>query len=311
MVYPRRRELTGNLQEWKLGSRPSPEMQARAELPAGESLEPGKRDAVVKGIIQLESNNLKGRVYLTGAGPGDPELLTLKARRVLEEADCVLYDNLINRQILEYVPQNAELVFVGKVGHGEGSITQAQINELMIQRAGAGMKVVRLKGGDPFVYGRGAEEAIELAKAGIHWEIIPGISSGIAAPAYSGIPVTHRGLSRSVAFVTGHEASAGNGDYANWQALARGVDTIVVFMGLARISAIARELVDGGRPEEALIAVISSGTTVDQKVVIGTLKAAMADGFAAGLTSPALLVIGEVVGLRDELDWLSGSFESQ
>ena len=195
-----------------------------------------------------------GKVYLVGAGPGDPGLLTLKAAELLKAADCVIYDYLVNPEILQFASARAEKLYVGKQGCGKGW-KQEEINRLLLEKAVQHRLVVRLKGGDPFVFGRGGEEAEALVEAGIEWEIVPGVSAGSAVAAYAGIPVTHRGISSSVAFVTGHETPSKPESTIRWEHLAQGVDTIVFFMGVAKIQTIAAQLIQHGRSTTTPVAV--------------------------------------------------------
>ena len=244
-----------------------------------------------------------GFVSLVGAGPGDPDLLTVKGLRLLQRADVVAYDRLANPVLLKECRTDAELVFVGK--HGEGlhpSVPQEQINDLLVDRARAGKQVVRLKGGDPFIFGRGGEEALELRAAGIPFEVVPGISSAVAAPAYAGIPVTHRHVSASVAIVAGHEDPHKGPSSHDWDALAR-IDTLVILMGLGRLEAITETLLACGRSADTPAAVVRWGTTTQQQTVTGTLSSIAAEVRRAGLKAPGTLVIGEVVRLRDDLRW--------
>lgn len=244
-----------------------------------------------------------GFVSLVGAGPGDPELITVKGLRRLQRADVVAYDRLANPVLLAECKADAELLFVGK--HGEGlhpSVPQEEINALLIKKAREGKDVVRLKGGDPFIFGRGGEEALELQQAGIPFEIVPGISSAIAAPAYAGIPVTHRHISASVAIVAGHEDPTKGPSSHDWQALA-GVDTLVILMGMGRLEAITETLLACGKRADTPAAAVRWGTTSEQETVTGTLASIAADVRRAGLKAPATLIIGEVVRLRDELRW--------
>ena len=243
-----------------------------------------------------------GLVSLVGAGPGDPELITVKGLRRLRAADVVLYDALLCEDLLGEARAGAALIDAGKRA-GEHRRTQEWINAVLIERARAGRQVVRLKGGDPFVFGRGGEEAAALAAAGVPWEVIPGVTSAIAAPAYAGIPVTHRSAASSVAFVTGHEDPNRPETRINWQALAQGLDTLVFLMGVGRLAAIAEQLIAHGRPATTPAAVIRWGTTADQETVSGTLATIAADVERAGLRAPATLVVGEVVRLRDQLSW--------
>jgi uroporphyrin-III C-methyltransferase len=243
-----------------------------------------------------------GLVSLVGAGPGDPELLTLKGLRRLRAADVVVYDALIDTALLRECRPDAELIYVGKRA-GQHCAAQAEINALLVDRARAGRRVVRLKGGDPFVFGRGGEEAEALAAAGIPWEVVPGVSAAVGVPAYAGIPVTHRGMAASFAVVTGHEDPQRTASRVNWPALAQGVDTLVVLMGLSRLPTITAQLIAHGRPPETPAAVIQAGTMGSQAAVTGTLATIADDAARAGLESPATLVVGEVVRLRGQLRW--------
>jgi uroporphyrin-III C-methyltransferase len=244
---------------------------------------------------------LPGTVHLVGAGPGDPGLLTVKALALLESCDTLVYDYLVNPELLSHVQASAERIYVGKVGGGRHT-PQRQINQLLIQQARAGKRVVRLKGGDPFLFGRGAEEAEALVEAGVPFEVVPGISSALAVPAYAGIPLTHRGLSSSVVVITG--TRGGDGSYESG-ALARigSAETIVVLMGVGHLREIANDLVNSGRSVETPVAVIRWGTYNGQQTVTGTLGSIAAEAERAGLRSPAVIIIGEVVRLRERLNW--------
>ncbi|HQR34154.1 MAG TPA: uroporphyrinogen-III C-methyltransferase [Blastocatellia bacterium] len=244
----------------------------------------------------------KGKVYLVGAGPGDPGLLTLKARDLIAEADCVIYDYLVNPEILRHASPEAELLYVGKRGFGD-SWTQREINDLLLAKVKEHALIVRLKGGDPFVFGRGGEEALLLSEAGIEWEVVPGVTAGSSVAAYAGIPITHRGLSSSVTFVTGHEDPTKPDSAIRWQHLAQGVDTIVFFMGVSRIGEIASQLVEHGRDAETPVAVVSWGTYANQETIVGTLADIGDEVRRQNLKAPALIVVGEVVQLRDKLQW--------
>lgn len=242
-----------------------------------------------------------GKVYLVGAGPGDPGLLTIKARDLLTKADCVVYDSLINPKILAFAPA-AEKVFVGK--HTGGfSWRQEDINRLLLDKARQHRTVVRLKGGDPFVFGRGGEEALALVEAGIEWEVVPGVSAGAAVAAYAGIPITHRGLSSAVSFVTGHEDPAKSVSAVEWNHLANGADTLVIFMGVAKIGEIAARLIEHGRPAGTPVAVVRWGTYVSQQIWVSDLAKIGDLAQSEKIMSPALIVIGEVVRLREQLQW--------
>ncbi|MEP7341959.1 MAG: uroporphyrinogen-III C-methyltransferase [Acidobacteriota bacterium] len=256
--------------------------------------------------------NRKGKVYLVGAGPGDPGLLTLKARDLIAEADCVIYDYLVNPEILKHASAKAELIYVGKRGleSSQQSWTQTEINRLLLAKAEEHTHIVRLKGGDPFIFGRGGEEAEVLVEAGIEWEVVPGVSAGASVAAYAGIPITHRGLSSSVAFVTGHEDPTKPQSAIRWDSLAGGVDTIVFFMGVARIGEIASQLIQHGKSAETPAAVISWGTYKDQQTVTGTLADIADKVRREKVKAPALIVVGEVVRLREKLQWFEQPVES-
>src|SRR2546423_6104749 len=243
-----------------------------------------------------------GKVYLIGAGPGDPNLLTLRAAELIASADVVATDALVAPEIVARTPKTAELIYVGKRS-GAHSVPQDQTNRILIEKAKQGKRVVRLKGGDPFVFGRGGEEAEELAAAGVEFEIVPGISSSIAGPAYAGIPVTHRSHATSVTLVTGHEADETTG--VDWEALARMHGTIVFLMGIANLPVIVRKLRENGAAPSHPVAVISKATTTQQKTVTGTLE--NIESRAAGIPTPALIVVGGVVKLHDSINW----FESK
>ena len=246
----------------------------------------------------------KGKVYLVGAGPGDPGLLTLRARDLIAAADCVVYDYLVNPEVLAHAPAGAELIFVGKRGT-EYTWTQGEINRLLVAKAGEHGLVVRLKGGDPFIFGRGGEEAEALVAAGVEWEVVPGVTAGGAVAAYAGIPITHRGLSSSVAFVTGHEDPAKPQSALRWEHLAAGVDTLVFFMGISRAAEIAAQLMRHGRGPGTPVAVIRWGTYARQEIYVTTLEELAALVERERVTSPAIIVVGEVVRLREQLQWFA------
>jgi len=240
-----------------------------------------------------------GNVYLTGAGPGDVELLTLKAARVIKEADVIIYDRLANPDILEMAKDGCEFVYVGKED-GRHVMPQDEINEVIYQNSLKYENVVRLKGGDPFVFGRGGEEAIYLEERGKTFEIIPGITSAISAPAYAGIPVTHRGVAVSFRVVTGHESPNKKESQIPWDNF-KTDDTIVFLMGLHNLPKISKKLQEVGKPADYPCAVISKGTTKDQTVVVGTLEDIVEK--AKGVPTPALIIVGQVVKLREQLNW--------
>lgn len=248
-----------------------------------------------------QGQHVPGKVYLVGAGPGDPELLTLKALRCLRKADVVVYDRLINAEILEEARPSVECIFVGK-GPGCHTMKQEHINDLLITHAQAGRVVVRLKGGDPFVFGRGGEEALALHEAGIPFEIVPGISSALAVPAYAGIPVTHRKTATSFTVVTGHEDPR-HAETVNWEALAAIGGTLVILMGVATLSSITQHLLEAGLAPETPAAIIQQGTVEQQRVVTGSLAAIVEQAALAHIASPAIVVIGAVVDLHDALTW--------
>ena len=240
-----------------------------------------------------------GKVYLTGAGPGDIELLTLKAYRLVKEADVIVYDRLANPDILKEAKDGCEFIYVGKAD-SHHSLPQDEINDLLYNLALKYEKVVRLKGGDPLVFGRGGEEALYLRENGIEFEFVPGITSSIAVPQYAGIPVTHRGITVSFRVVTGHEAPDKEQSQIPWQNF-KSDDTIVFLMGLHNLDKITKKLIEVGKPKDFPIAVISKGTTKDEKTVVGTLEDIWEK--AKDLPTPALIVVGEVVKLREQLNW--------
>ena len=240
-----------------------------------------------------------GKVYLVGAGPGDPGLLTVRALELLRKARVIVYDKLVSHAILEECSFEAEKIYAGKQA-GHHYLPQETINDLLVDYALRGHEVVRLKGGDPFVFGRGGEEAEALADAGIPFEIIPGVSSVIAVPAYAGIPLTHRNFASSFAVVTGHEARKFH-DSVDWSKLATAVDTLVILMGLGNLPLIVEKLVANGRAPETPAAVIHCGTTKAQETITGILADIVKK--SALVKAPALIVVGDVVSLADKLDW--------
>jgi uroporphyrin-III C-methyltransferase len=247
------------------------------------------------------NSNQRGKVYLIGAGPGDPELITLKGLRYLRSADVILYDRLICTELLAEARSDAELIFVGKEV-GCHSLAQEQINALLIYHAQRNCMVARLKGGDPFVFGRGGEEAQALADAQIPFEIIPGISSAIAVPAYAGIPVTHREYTSSVTIVTGHEGRSAS-PAVNWEALAALGGTLVILMGVKALPHFTQKLITHGMDADLPAAIIQEGTTPRQRVVMGTLATIAERALKEGLSTPALTIVGSVVTTREALAW--------
>ena len=244
-----------------------------------------------------------GKVYLTGAGPGDIELLTVKALRVIREADVIIYDRLANPELLEEAKSGCEFVYVGKED-GRHIMPQDDINEVIYQNALKHANVVRLKGGDPFVFGRGGEEALYLLERDIKFDVIPGITSAISAPAYAGIPVTHRGVAVSFRVVTGHESPNKKVSQIPWDNF-KTDDTIVFLMGLHNLPKISKKLIEIGKARDYPVAVISKGTTKDQSVVVGTLENIVEK--AKDVPTPALIVVGKVVELREQLKWFEGN----
>ena len=240
-----------------------------------------------------------GTVYLTGAGPGDIELLTLKAYRLVKEADVIVYDRLANPDILKEAKDGCEFIYVGKAD-SHHSLPQDEINELLYQLSQKYKKIVRLKGGDPLVFGRGGEEALYLKQKGVKFEFIPGITSAIAVPEYAGIPVTHRGVTVSFRVVTGHESPDKIKSQIPWQNF-KSDDTIIFLMGLHNLDKICKKLIEIGKPKDFPIAVISNGTRKNEKTIIGTLEDIYVK--AKDLPTPALIVVGEVVKLKKELSW--------
>lgn len=241
-------------------------------------------------------------VYLVGAGPGDPGLVTSRARELIAGADVIIYDRLISAEALAGARHDAELIYAGKEAGGD-SVAQDEIERLLVEHGSAGREVVRLKGGDPFVFGRGGEEAEALLRAGIAFEVVPGVTAGVAAPAYAGIPVTHREAASAVAFVTGHEDPSKPGSALDWKGLAAFPGTLVIYMGVRRLEAIAQSLQRAGRPADEPAAVIERGTFADQRVVTGTLQTIAAEAAAAAMRAPAIAVFGRVAALREELGW--------
>ncbi|MFM7472193.1 MAG: uroporphyrinogen-III C-methyltransferase [Nodosilinea sp.] len=248
---------------------------------------------------------LPGTVYLVGAGPGDPGLLTLKGKSLLEVAEVVIHDALVSPPILAMVNPQAEVINAGK-RRGRHSMDQADITRLIIAKAKKHGLVVRLKGGDPFIFGRGGEEMADLRQAGITVEVVPGVTAGVAAPAYAGIPVTHRDHSSSVAFVTGHEAAGKYRPQVNWRALAQGVETIVVYMGLHNLETITQELLAAGLDPETPVALIRWGTYPQQQTLVAPLNRVVSRAQATEFEAPALVVIGQVVtwsSLIEQRQW--------
>ena len=242
-----------------------------------------------------------GMVYLVGAGPGDPDLLTLKAHRLLQQADVVVHDRLVSARVLDLVPAAVERIPVGKES-GSHCVPQSRINDILVDQARRHARVVRLKGGDPFVFGRGSEEALHLRAHGVPFEVVPGITAAVACTAYAGVPLTHRGTSRSVQFITGHFREDEPVRF-DWPALADAETTLVIYMGLAHLPQISRELVAAGRAGHTPAMAVQDGTTPRQRRVVATLATLPDAVHCAGLAPPVLVVIGHTVALAEDLDW--------
>jgi uroporphyrin-III C-methyltransferase / precorrin-2 dehydrogenase / sirohydrochlorin ferrochelatase len=257
--------------------------------------------ALAEGSLPVRpSRTGTGSVALVGGGPGDPGLITVHGRRMLAEADVVVVDKLAPRSLLADLDPDVEVIDAGKRPHAH-NLTQSQINELIVTRALAGQRVVRLKGGDPFVFGRGGEEALACVRAGVTFHVVPGVTSAVAVPAYAGIPVTHRGVTQDFSVVSAHLDPSQPGATVDWDGLARATGTLVLLMAIAHLDAVAAELVKRGRGAATPVAVICDGTMPTQQVLTSTLGAVAADAGAAGVQPPAVVVIGEVVRLRELL----------
>ncbi len=243
----------------------------------------------------------KGKVYLVGAGPGDPGLITVKGRECIERADVIVYDYLAAPALLSLAPDRAEMIYVGKKG-GDHTLSQDGINALLVEKASTGAVVTRLKGGDPFIFGRGGEEAEVLVEAGIPFEVVPGVTSAIAAPAYAGIPLTHRKFTATLSLVTGHEDPEKEESNIDWPAISKS-GTLVFFMGVKNLPLIVRRLMECGKPSDTPVALVRWGTTARQQTVTGTLETIVENVAAAKLKSPSIIVVGQVVSLRDTMQW--------
>ena len=244
------------------------------------------------------------KVFICGAGPGDPGLISVKGYRLLTKCDVVLYDRLVSKKLVDKIPSTIKKIYVGRESGKSTSAHQSRTNKLMITYARKGKSVLRLKGGDPLVFGRGGEEAEYLRKHNVQFEIIPGISSAIAAPAYAGIPLTHRNYSSSVAFITGHKNERKNHLDVNLKAVASAVDTIVVLMGVERIKEIIQGLRAGGLNGSTRVAIVEKGTMKDQRVIVGNLNTILKKVARYKVNSPAVIVVGRVVSLSERLTWL-------
>ena len=245
---------------------------------------------------------MSGKVYLVGAGPGDDKLITLRAIELLQKADVVLYDRLVSKKIISMIPKSAEKIYVGRAV-GDDTTHQNTTNDLMIKYAKSSKHVVRLKGGDPIIFGRGGEEAEFLKEHKIKYEIVPGITSGIGSATYSGIPLTHRKFASSVVFVTGHEDPEKKNEVVKWKRLAKSVDTIVIMMGLSRINVICKQLIEGGMDKKTPVAVIQNGTTSKHRMVKGNLINIAKKIKENKITPPTNIIIGKVVDLSETIGW--------
>lgn len=252
--------------------------------------------AAVKG-----ENMVNGKVYLVGAGPGDPKLITVYGLECIQRADVIAYDRLVNKELLKHAKSSARLIYCGKEP-GRHGLIQDEINELLVNEGLKGHCVVRLKGGDPFVFGRGAEEAAVLKKAGVPFEIVPGITAGIAAPAYAGIPVTHRDFATSFAIVTGHGRAEKGQDFLDWASL-KGIDTIAFYMSVGNIDHIAAQLIRHGKPCDTPVAVIECGTMEGQRTLTATLETVAACIHSENIRNPAMILVGDVVKVREQIQW--------
>ncbi|MCW4009209.1 MAG: uroporphyrinogen-III C-methyltransferase [Candidatus Bathyarchaeota archaeon] len=246
-----------------------------------------------------------GKVFLIGAGPGDPKLLTVKATELLKDAKIVVYDRLVSEEILRLIPDHAEKIYVGKKA-GKHVVPQEKITELLVEKALAGENVVRLKGGDPFIFGRGGEEAEALADNNIEFEVVPGVSSAVAAPMYAGIPLTHRDYASSVAIVTGHQAGDGE-RIVHWAEIAKSVDTLVILMGVESLKSITEKLLESGVNPSTPVAIIERGTSKHQKTLTGKLGSIAKESEEKNVQPPAVIVIGGVVELGRKLSWFKTS----
>ncbi len=248
-----------------------------------------------------------GWVWLTGAGPGDPGLLTLQAYHALQDADVVYFDALISDDILRLIPNDTPRVFVGKRA-GHPSLKQPEITSKLVQSARRGCRVLRLKGGDPFVFGRGAEEAIALGAAGVPFRILPGVTAGIGGLAYAGLAVTHRDYNQALTLITAHDALGGLSSALDWEAIARGSPVLVIYMGFRLLDEISMRLIAEGRAADEAVAVVSNASTGKQRTVVTTLENAAEEVNQAGLEPPAMIIVGEIVRLKASLDWAESAF---
>jgi uroporphyrin-III C-methyltransferase len=245
---------------------------------------------------------MTGKVFIVGAGPGDPKLITLKAVEAIKSSDVVLYDRLVSKKIVSMIPKKSQKLYVGR-DVGDDYTHQDTTNDMMVKFAKKNKNVVRLKGGDPFIFGRGGEEAEFLKKHNVKYEIIPGITSGMGSAEYSGIPLTHRNYASSVVFVTGHEDAKKKEGVVDWKRLAKSVDTIVIMMGLSRLEIISKKLISGGLDKNTPVAVIQNGTTDEHKMIKGTLSNISKKVKEAKVKPPTIIIVGKVVKLSDKIGW--------
>lgn len=244
-----------------------------------------------------------GKVYLVGAGPGDLKLITVKGLECVQEADVIAYDRLVNKELLKYAKPGAELIYCGKEP-GRHHFIQEEIHALLVEKAKEGKVVTRLKGGDPFVFGRGAEEALILRQEQIPYEVVPGITAGIAAPAYAGISVTHREMASSFAIITGHGRDSKGQDTIQWEHIATGIDTLAFYMGVGNLRYISEQLIKHGRPATTPVAIIEKGTTAEQRTIVSTLECIADEAVEQNIKNPAMVLIGEVASLHETLAWV-------
>jgi len=244
-----------------------------------------------------------GKVYLVGAGPGDPGLITVRGKYLLERAQVVVYDYLASPKLLKHVPKDAELIYAGKKGGAKHTHSQEEINAMLVNWAQTGKTVVRLKGGDPFIFGRGGEEVEVLSQEGVDFEVVPGVTSATAAATYAGIPITHREYTASVSFITGHEDPTKPGSNIDWAKLATGAGTLVIYMGIKNLPVIVENLLTHGRAPKTPVAVVRWASTPKQRSVVGTLETITDIVRESGIKPPALIIVGDVVKLRKTIDW--------
>lgn len=278
----------------------------------GELILQGRSDtastAIESAIAQHDTTQAEGEVYLVGAGPGDPDLLTFRALRLMQQCDVVLYDRLVSEAIMALVHKDAERIYVGKQRHNH-AVPQESINQQLAELALQGKRVLRLKGGDPFMFGRGGEEIETLSAAGVDFQIVPGITAAMGCACYAGIPLTHRDHAQACLFVTGHLRDGSIN--LDWQALTRSQQTVVIYMGLVGLPVICQKLIENGLPAEHPIAIVAQGTRADQKVVTGTLRSLPGKVQQASVKPPTLIIVGHVVNLRDKLAWFESRTQSQ